>query len=349
MTTPAVPASPVAAAPGHTAVVLCNLGTPDAPTAAAVRRYLAEFLSDRRVVELPRLAWLPILHGVILRVRPARSAAKYAGIWLDGGSPLRVWTAAQAERLAARSASLPGAPLVRHAMRYGNPSVAAVLDELRAAGAARVLVVPLYPQYSGTTTASVVDAACAWAQRTRALPELRFVNGWHDDAAYIDALAARVSGHWAAHGRPDKLVLSFHGVPQRTVALGDPYEAQCRRTAALLAARLGLAADRWMLTFQSRFGRAKWLEPATEASVRAFAAQGVRRIDVFCPGFVADCLETLEEIGMEVRDAFVQSGGAEFHHIPCLNDEPRWIDALQAIVERHLRGWEATGSAASPG
>jgi ferrochelatase len=210
-----------------------------------------------------------------------------------------------------------------------------------------VLVLPLYPQYSGTTTASVVDAVCAWAMRTRALPELRFVNGWHDDAGYIAALARRVSDHWAAHGRPDKLVMSFHGVPQRTVALGDPYEAQCRRTASLLAARLGLGADAWTLAFQSRFGRAKWLEPATEPTVRALAARGARRLDVICPGFVTDCLETLEEIAMEVRDAFLAAGGTQLRYIPCLNDQPEWIAALDAIVERNLRGWDTAPSAAA--
>ena len=340
----APPASRTAAA--RTAVVLCNLGTPDAPTAPAVRRYLAEFLSDRRIVEIPRAVWLPILHGVILRVRPAKSAAKYASVWRPDGSPLRVWTARQAELLAERLAAAGRSVAVRHAMRYGQPSMATVLDALRAEGVERVLVVPLYPQYSGTTTASVIDAVCAWALRTRALPELRFVNQWHDDAGYIDALAARIESHWATHGRPDRLLMSFHGVPQRTVALGDPYEVQCRRTAALLATRLRLAEDAWVLTFQSRFGPAKWLEPATEPTARALGAQGVGRIDVVCPGFVADCLETLEEISMEVREAFIESGGREFHYIPCLNDQPEWIDALDELVVRHLQGWD-TGPVAA--
>ena len=215
-----------------------------------------------------------------------------------------------------------------------------MLGELRGAGVDRVLVVPLYPQYSGTTTASVVDDVCAWARRTRALPELRFVNEWHDDAAYVDALAGVIENRWADKGRPEKLVMSFHGVPQRTVTLGDPYEVQCRRTAALLAARLGLADDAWVLTFQSRFGPAKWLEPATEPTVRELGKQGVKRIDVVCPGFVADCLETLEEVSMEVREAFVECGGEAFGYIPCLNDDARWIDALEALVGRHLQGWD---------
>ena len=329
------------------AVLLCNLGTPDAPTAGAVRRYLAEFLADPRVVEIPRALWLPLLHGVILRVRPARSAAKYASIWTPGGSPLRVGTEAQAALLAARETAAGRRVTVRHAMRYGQPSIAAVLDELCAAGVQRVLILPLYPQYSGTTTASMIDAVGDWARRTRALPELRFVNGWHDDPGYIAALAARIGDDWAVHGRPDRLVMSFHGVPQRTVTLGDPYEVQCRATAALLAARLGLADDRWMLTFQSRFGRAKWLEPATEPTVRGLAAQGVRRIDVVCPGFVTDCLETLEEIAMEVRDAFIESGGTELRYIPCLNDYPPWIEALGSLAERHLQGWDTTVSPGS--
>ena len=342
MTRPFDPAT--GASPVRTAVLLCNLGTPDAPTAPAVRRYLAEFLGDPRVVEIPRVVWLPLLHGVILRVRPARSAAKYASVWTEGGSPLKVWTERQAKLLGGALGERGHRVTVRHAMRYGTPSIGGVLAELRAGGVERVLVLPLYPQYSGTTTASIVDAVSAWTGRTRSLPELRFVTRYEDDAGYIAALAKSVSDHWLAHGRPDKLVMSFHGVPARTIALGDPYEVQCRRTAALLAARLALTPEQWMLTFQSRFGKAKWLEPYTEPTLRALGAQGVERVDVVCPGFVADCLETLEEISMEVRDAFLGAGGKRFDYIACLNDRPDWIAALATLAERHLQGWDTVAA-----
>lgn len=323
-----------------TAVLLCNLGTPDEPTAPAVRRYLAEFLSDPRVVEIPRLLWWPILHGIILRVRPKKSAAKYASIWTPEGSPLKLWTEKQARLLAGYLGERGHRVAVRSAMRYGNPSVASVLDELKTAGAARVLVLPLYPQYSGPTTASIVDAVAAWAQSTRALPELRFVNRYHDDPGYIGALAKRVQDHWQRHGRPDKLVMSFHGVPQRTLLLGDPYHCECLKTGRLLAERLQLKPEAWTVTFQSRFGKARWLEPYTEPTLRALAAQGVARVDLICPGFVGDCLETLEEIGIEARDAFLAAGGKAFNYIACLNDQHEWISALADISLRHLQGWD---------
>ncbi|MEF7615976.1 ferrochelatase [Aquincola sp. MAHUQ-54] len=334
-------------APQRTAVLLVNLGTPDAPTAPALRRYLAEFLGDPRVVEIPRAVWLPILHGIILRTRPAKSAAKYASIWTPDGSPLAVWTQRQAKLLAGHLGERLGQPqpavLVRHAMRYGNPSIPAVLDELKAAGAARILVLPLYPQYAGSTTATANDAVTAWMARQRDQPELRFVNHYHQDAGYIGALAKRVTDHWAANGRGGKLVMSFHGVPERTVKLGDPYQAECLATASLLARRLGLREGEWQVTFQSRFGKAKWLEPYTEPTLVALAKQGLQRVDVMCPGFTGDCLETLEEINQEARAAFVQAGGREFHYLPCLNDQPEWIGALTAIAQRHLQGWEVGG------
>lgn len=323
----------------RTAVLLCNLGTPDEPTPAAVRRYLGEFLSDPRVVEIPRLVWLPLLHGLILPRRAGASAAKYASIWMPEGSPLKVWTERQAHGLQRWLDERGHAVQVAYAMRYGQPSIAAQLDTLKAAGAARILVLPAYPQYSGTTTASVVDAVSTWSAGTRSLPELRFVSRYHDDAGYIEALAARVERHWAAHGRSEHLVMSFHGVPERTLQLGDPYHCECRKTARLLAARLQLRDGDWTLSFQSRFGRAKWLEPATEPTLRALAAQGVGRVDVVCPGFIADCLETLEEIAQEGRDAFIAAGGKDFHYIPCLNDAPEWIAALGMLAERHLAGW----------
>jgi ferrochelatase len=324
---------------GRTAVLLCNLGTPDAPTTAAVRRYLAEFLSDPRVVEIPRVLWLPILHGVILRTRPAQSAKKYATIWQAEGSPLKTWTEKQAKLLRGYLGERGQQVLVRHAMRYGTPAIAAELDALKAEGATRILVIPLYPQYSSTTTASVADAIFAWGERVRVLPELRFVNRYHDEPGYIDALAKSVQDHWLAHGRPERLVLSFHGIPKRMVAQGDPYERECRETARLLAQRLALEPDSLLVTFQSRLGRAEWLQPYTEPTLIELARAGVGRVDVMCPGFAADCLETLEEINQEVRAAFLGSGGKEFHYIPCLNDRHEWIAALAALAIRHLQGW----------
>lgn len=324
----------------RTAVLLVNLGTPDAPTPAALRRYLAEFLSDPRVVEIPRLAWWPILHGIVLRTRPAKSAAKYRSVWQPNGSPLAVWTKAQADALAQRLAGAGRTDvLVRHAMRYGKPALPAVLGALRAAGATRVVVLPLYPQHSAATTASTFDAVAAWARQRRRVPELRFVADYHDDAGYIGALAATIERHWRQHGRADKLLLSFHGVPMRGVQQGDPYAAQCRRTARLLTQRLGLGDADVIVTFQSRFGRARWLEPATEPTLQALAAQGVRSVDVACPGFAADCLETLEEIAQEARAAFIAAGGQRFGYVPCLNIEPEWIDALSALALRQLQGW----------
>ena len=323
----------------RTAVLLCNLGTPEAPTAAAVRRYLAEFLSDRRVVEIPRLLWWLILHGVILRTRPAKSAKKYATVWTPEGSPLRVWTEKQAKLLAGYLGERGHDVTVRWAMRYGSPSIGSVLDELRAQGATRVLVLPLYPQYSGTTTASVNDAVYAWAQQALNLPELLFVNRYHDDPGYIGALARRVTTHWATNRRPDKLVLSFHGVPRRTLMLGDPYHCECLKTARLLAERLGLQRDEVLVTFQSRLGRAEWLQPYTEPTLVALAKQGVKRVDVMCPGFTSDCLETLEEIDQEAREAFLHAGGTEFNYLPCLNDQHEWIAALSALAINHMQGW----------
>ncbi len=323
----------------RTAVILCNLGTPDEPTPAALRRYLAEFLGDPRVVEIPRLLWWPILHGVILRVRPAKSAAKYQSIWMPDGSPLKVWTERQAKRLLGHLGERGQSVLVRYAMRYGKPSIATVLDEVKAQGATRVLVLSAYPQYSGTTTASVIDAVGDWSAKQRAVPELRFVNGYHDDPGYIDALARSVRQHWQANGRADKLVMSFHGVPERTRTLGDPYHDECQATGRALAQALGLSADQFLLTFQSRFGKAKWLEPYTEPSLIQLAGQGVKSVDLICPGFTSDCIETLEEIDMEARAAFLKAGGERFAYIPCLNDREEWIRALGDIALRHLQGW----------
>ena len=323
----------------RTAILLCNLGTPDAPTAPALRRYLAEFLGDHRVVEIPKPIWWLILHGIILRVRPAKSAAKYASIWTPDGSPLKAWTDKQAQGLQDWLVRQGHHVTVRYAMRYGNPSIAAQLDALKAEGATRVLVLPAYPQYSATTTASVFDAVYGWAGKVRNIPELRFVNRYHDDAGYIAALAQRIRTYWQAHGQPDKLVMSFHGVPERTLHLGDPYHCECHKTARLLAEQLGLRKDQYQLTFQSRFGKAKWLEPYTEPTLVALAQAGVKRVDVVCPGFTSDCLETLEEIAQEAREAFLHAGGQDFHYIPCPNDSPEWIAALGTLAQQHLAGW----------
>jgi ferrochelatase len=326
--------------PARVAVLLVNLGTPDEPTPAAVRRYLAEFLSDPRVVEIPRLAWWPILHGVILRTRPARSADKYQTIWTPDGSPLAVWTSKQAKLLAGYLGERGQPVLVRHAMRYGRPAVADVLDELVAAGATRILVVPLYPQYAAATTASANDVVVAWWQRQRRQPELRFVGHYHDDAGYIGALARRVQAHWQSNGRGQHLVMSFHGVPERSLQLGDPYHCECHKTARLLAEKLALNDGDWTVTFQSRFGRAKWLQPYTEPTLVDLARRGVHEVDIVCPGFAADCLETLEEIAQEARAAFEGAGGKQFNYIACLNDQHEWIAALAALAMRHLQGWD---------
>lgn len=305
-----------------------------------MRRYLAEFLSDSRVVEIPKPLWWPILHGVILRTRPARSAKRYASIWMPEGSPLSVWTAKQATLLRGYLGQRGRQVLVRHAMRYGEPSIPIVLEALREEGAERILVLPLYPQYASSTTGSVGDAVAGWIRRTRNVPELRFVKHYHDDPGYIDALARSLDDHWMIDGRPDRLLLSFHGLPQRTIALGDPYHAECLETGLLLGRRLALKEGFMTVTFQSRFGKAEWLQPYTEPTLVALAQQGIEQVDVMCPGFAADCLETLEEIDQEARAAFIAAGGKALRYVPCLNDRHEWIAALAAIAQRHLSGWD---------
>lgn len=331
-----------------TAVLLCNLGTPDAPTTPAVRRYLSQFLHDPRVVEIPRVIWCPILHGIILRTRPAQSAKRYASIWTPEGSPLTVWSDKQAKLLAGYLGERGHRVTVRFAMRYGNPSIPSVLSELKAGGARRVLVLPMYPQYCAATTASTADAVNAWAKKERALPELRFVNRFHDDPRYIDALAKRLSDHWMTHGRGERLVMSFHGMPKRTRDLGDPYFDECMETARLVAARAGVKPEQLVVTFQSRLGRAEWLQPYTEPTLVKLAKQGVKKVDVMCPGFVADNLETLEEIAQEARDAFLKAGGTDFNYVPCLNDQHEWMAALAALSLRHLQGWDTQVAASAP-
>lgn len=336
---------PPPAAVSRVGVLLCNLGTPAAPTAEALRAYLSEFLSDRRVIEVPRLLWRPILHGVILRRRPAQSAEKYKSIWTEDGSPLAIWTEKQAALLrgylAQRGLQLP----VRHAMRYGEPDLAAELDALKADGCDHILVLPLYPQYSATTVGSVMDVVADWMRGTRSVPELRMVKAFCTQPGYIAALAQRVTHYWQDHGRPDKLLMSFHGVPQRMIDQGDPYQRHCEQTAAALADRLGLAEDDWMLSFQSRFGRAKWIGPATDATLKKLGKAGTGRVDVICPGFVSDCLETLEEIAMEGKETFEGAGGGQLCYLPCLNDHPSWIEALADLVEAHTQGWPVAGAA----
>ncbi|WP_440224031.1 ferrochelatase [Dokdonella sp. MW10] len=333
--------------PRRTAVVLANLGTPDGPDARSVRRYLAEFLADPRIVEMPRWLWRLILHGVILRIRPGRSAHAYTKVWTPEGSPLQTGTRALADALDAAMRASGHDVVVRHAMRYGNPSIPAVMRELAAAGMQRLLVVPLFPQFSATTAASVLDAVGAELRGWRVPPELRFVNDYHDDPAHLDALARSVEAHWAARGRGERLVLSFHGIPERYVRNGDPYRSQCEATAEGLRQRLGLATDAMVVCFQSRVGREPWLSPYTDHVLAALPREGVRSIDILCPGFSIDCLETLEEIAMAGRDTFLAAGGERYAYIPSLNDSPGQVAALQALVARHLQGWPGMPSVAS--
>lgn len=325
--------------PSKTAVVLVNLGTPDAPTAPAVRRYLKQFLWDPRMVEIPRALWWLILHCAILPFRSSKSAAKYAAIWTADGSPLLIHTQKQATLLRGYLGERGHDVQVVHAMRYGTPSLPQVLEKLKIDGCDRILVLPAYPQYSATTTASIFDAVFAHYANVRNVPELRLIKHYHDQEAYILALKKSVLAYWDAHGRPEKLVMSFHGVPKRTLLLGDPYHCECHKTARLLAAQLQLSPDQYMVTFQSRFGKAEWLQPYTAPSLEKLAREGAGRVDVMCPGFTGDCLETLEEIAMEGRSSFLMAGGKEFHYIPCLNESPAWICALAEIAESHLIGW----------
>ena len=315
-------------------ILLVNLGTPDAPTAAAVRRYLAEFLSDRRVIEIPALLWQPILRGIILNVRPKKSAHAYQQVWTDEGSPLAAITARQAAALRDR---LGGRAIVDHAMRYGRPAIAERIAALKAQGCERILIAPLYPQYCGATTASVNDAVFAAVAAMRWQPGLRTLPPYHDHPAYIDALAASVREQVAALSfAPDAIVASFHGMPRRTLDLGDPYHCHCQKTARLLGEALGRDL---VVCFQSRFGRARWLEPSTEATFERLGREGVRRIAVIAPGFAADCLETLEELAMRGREQFVSAGGEDFAYLACLNDSARGIAMLEKVIVQQLAGW----------
>jgi ferrochelatase len=330
--TPDVPSAP--------GVLLINLGTPEEPTAPAVRSYLREFLSDPRVVEIPRPIWWLILNLFVLPRRPKQSAARYAQIWTRDGSPLRVYTAAQTNLLQGYLGDRLRQPLaIDYAMRYGKPSIAEKIDSLKARGCDRILLLPLYPQYSSSTTATAFDAAFDALSRMRAQPEIRTVRDFHEDKGYIAALEASIRDYWMKRGQPDFLVMSFHGVPRRTADLGDPYYSQCLATGQLLAGALGLEESRYRITFQSRFGRAEWLKPYTAEVLRELGERHTGQVDVICPGFVCDCLETLEEIAIEGRDIYTAAGGRELRYIPCLNDRHEWIRALTDIAERNLLGW----------
>ncbi len=309
-----------------TGILLVNLGTPDAPTTKALRRYLAEFLWDRRVTELPRLFWWLVLHGVILRIRPSRSARLYEKVWTENGSPLLSISQAQAQALQKK---LGEDFKVVLAMRYGNPSIASGLEELR--NVERIIVLPLYPQYASATTGSSFDAVADVLKTWRIVPDLRFISDYHDDSAYINALIAQIKSYWDQHGVPDKLLFSFHGIPKRFVTAGDPYADQCHKTAKLVA--LGLEIENWEVVFQSRFGREEWLKPYADHRLIALSKDGIKRVDVVCPGFSADCLETIDEIDRENRDIFLEAGGEEFHYIPALNDNDEHIEALVKILK----------------
>ena len=329
-----------------TGILLTNLGTPDAPTPKALRQYLGEFLWDPRVVEMNRALWWLVLHGIILRIRPGRSAHAYQKIWTESGSPLLVNSQRQAQSLQVALRNYFNSPVVvALGMRYGNPSIAAGLRKLRDHNARRILVLPLYPQYSATTTASTFDAVATELKTWRWLPELRMINHYHDDPGYIKALADSIRESWNERTPAERLLFSFHGIPKRYLLQGDPYHCECLKTARLVAESLQLPQDRWYVAFQSRFGREEWLKPYADHTLRQWAAQGVKSVDVVCPGFAADCLETLEEVAMVNRDIFLQAGGKNYHYIAALNDRDAHIEALCELLKKHLCGWlEAYGA-----
>ncbi len=321
-------------------VLLINLGTPESPTAPAVRKYLREFLWDPRVVEIPRALWWMILHGVILRTRPKQSALKYAKIWTKDGSPLKVHTQKQARLIKGFMGEKLQPPIqVEYGMRYGAPSIEDGLTKLKQAGCTRILALPLYPQYAASTTATAFDALSSALAKVRHQPELRWVKHFHDHPLYIQAIATTVQEYWASNGRPSKLLMSFHGLPKISLERGDPYHCECQKTARLIGEALGLRPEHYLVTFQSRFGKAEWLKPYTIETMQKLGKEKVKRLDVICPGFVSDCLETLEEIAIENKAAFLQAGGGEFNYIPCLNERPQWIQALTQIVRENLVGW----------
>ncbi len=322
---------------GRIGVLVVNLGTPEAPETGPVRRYLGEFLSDKRVIEIPALVWQPILRGIILNTRPKKSAAAYREVWTDKGSPLAAITAGQAEKLQAR---LGEGVMVEWAMRYGKPAIPAQLEKLMDAGCDRILLAPFYPQYCAATTATVVDKAADWLREKRWQASLRTLPPYHDDPTYIDALATDLGRQLdALDFKPEVLLLSFHGMPQRTLDLGDPYHCHCRKTARLLEAKMARPDIRMVTTFQSRFGPAKWLEPATDATLMAEGEKGTKRLAIAAPGFSADCLETLEELAIQGKEQFEEAGGEKFATLSCLNTSDAGMAMLEAIIRRELGGW----------
>jgi len=342
-TDPALPGADGPQTSAATAVLLVNLGTPTAPTPAAVRRFLAEFLADPRVVELPRWLWLPILNGAVIPLRSARVARAYASIWQDQGSPLQVYSQALAALL---QQALGPEVTVACAMRYGEPSIPQVMRKLAEQGLRRLLVLPLYPQYSATTTASVFDAVAAELATWRRQPELRYLTDYWQETAWQEAIADSIRSHWQRQGRGDHLLFSFHGIPQACVDAGDPYARQCQASARAVATLLDLAPETWSVSFQSRLGRAQWLMPYTEQVIRERAAAGVGQLDVLSPGFAVDCLETLEEIAIEYDELFRENGGGRLAYIPALNADPAHAQALAVLARRHGSGWPGFASAA---
>jgi ferrochelatase len=324
-------------------ILLVNLGSPDAPTPSAVRRYLAQFLADPRVVESNRIIWWLVLHGIILRFRPARAARAYRKVWTENGSPLLHFTRLQTQAIQKKLEDrFRGHVIADMAMTYGNPSIKSGLEGLRKAGARRLLILPLYPQYSGTTTAAVFDQVTDVLQGWRWLPDLRMINQYHDHPKYIEALANSIKKQWASNKRGDLLLFSFHGIPQRYVNNGDPYFCHCQKTARLVAEKLELEKDEWKVVFQSRFGREPWLQPYCSVTLQELPASGVKNVDLICPGFSSDCLETLEEIKMENKDLFIEAGGETFNYIPCLNDSEDHMTALCEVLTAHMFGWPET-------
>lgn len=322
---------------GKIGLLITNLGTPEAPETKALRRYLAEFLSDPRVVEIPRLLWLIILHCVILRVRPKKSAEAYKEVWTERGSPLKYYTEDQAEGL--KSALADKNVIVEYGMRYGQPSIESGLDRLTAQDCGKILVLPLYPQYASSTTGSTFDAIAKDFTARRALPQLRFISSYYTFDPYITAIAQSIAQYWEANGKADKLVLSYHGLPKYTFEKGDPYYAQCLETSKLIAAKLGIQESEYQTTFQSRFGKAEWLKPYTDATLKAMPGEGIKSVQVVCPGFSSDCLETIEEIDVENREYFMESGGERYEYIPALNASEEHISALASLVQNNIENW----------
>jgi len=317
-------------------ILLCNLGTPDAPRPAELRRYLKEFLSDPRVVEIPRLLWWMILNLIILRIRPRRSAKLYQSVWTEAGSPLMLYSQEQVKAVKQRLDEKYGDIPVVLGMRYGNPSMASAIKQLTDQNVRDIIVLPLYPQYAGATTGSTFDAIAKTFTQLRWVPELQFINGYHKSEGYVQALCTTIKRHIDAHGQPDKLVFSYHGTPERYLKNGDPYHCFCHQTTRLVREKMGFDENQVMTTFQSRFGREPWLQPYTDKTLEQLPEDGVKHVAVICPGFSSDCLETIEEINMEGRESFIDSGGEQFHYIPCLNDDPVHIDALVSILEKRL-------------